>query len=59
TPSMVPLAAQAIAVGVSANAVTKLVVALVLGGPRYRAQAALGLGALLTAGAVTIVLLAR
>ncbi|MBK6841495.1 MAG: MgtC/SapB family protein [Gemmatimonadaceae bacterium] len=58
-PSMVPLAAQAIAVGVSANAVTKLVVALVLGGPRYRAQAALGLGALLTAGAVTIILLAR
>jgi hypothetical protein len=56
---MVPLAAQAIAVGVSANAVTKLVVALVLGGPRYRAQAALGLGALLTAGAVTIILLAR
>lgn len=56
---MVPLAAQAIAVGVSANAVLKLVVALALGSGRYRGRAAAGLVALLAVGVATIVVLAR
>ncbi|MCC6928771.1 MAG: DUF4010 domain-containing protein [Gemmatimonadaceae bacterium] len=56
---MVPLAAQAIAVGVSANAALKLVVALALGGSRFRPRAAAGLLVLLIVGVATIVLLAR
>lgn len=55
----IALAAQAIAVGVSANAVLKLSVVLVLGRGSYRLRAATGLGVLLATGVVTIALLAR
>ncbi|MCC6773944.1 MAG: MgtC/SapB family protein [Gemmatimonadaceae bacterium] len=53
------LAAQAIAVGVSANAVLKVGVVLVFGAPGYRLRAAAGLGVLLVTGVATIALLAR
>lgn len=55
----VSLAAQAIAVGVSANAVLKLGVVLILGAAPYRLRAAAGLGVLLVTGVATIALLAR
>lgn len=55
----VPIAAQAIAIGVSANAVMKLALTLVLGESRFRAHAAAGLLVLLGVGVCTIVLLAR
>lgn len=55
----VPIAAQAIAIGVSANAVMKLALTLVLGESRFRAHAAAGLAVLLVVGVGTIVLLAR
>ncbi|MEP7381542.1 MAG: MgtC/SapB family protein [Gemmatimonadota bacterium] len=51
----VALAAQAIAIGVSANAILKLGVALALGHPRYRLRAAAGLGALLAIGVAAII----
>lgn len=50
TPDAVSLAAQAIAIGVAANAVLKLGVALLLGGPSYRWRAATGLALLLVVG---------
>lgn len=50
----VELAAQAIAIGVTANAVLKLGVALVLGEARYRWKAVSGLALLLTVGAAAI-----
>ncbi len=53
-PDSVTLAAQAIAIGVSANAVLKLGVALLLGGAAYRWRAAAGLALLLTVGAGAI-----
>ncbi|GMV09229.1 MAG: hypothetical protein AMXMBFR55_09630 [Gemmatimonadota bacterium] len=55
----VALAAEAIAVGVSANALVKMVIALALGGPAYRVRAATGLGILLALGIGAIVLLNR
>ncbi len=58
-PGAVPIAAQAIAIGVSANAVMKLALTLVLGESRFRAHAAAGLAVLLGIGVGTIVLLAR
>ncbi|HEX4933671.1 MAG TPA: DUF4010 domain-containing protein [Gemmatimonadaceae bacterium] len=58
-PEFVPLAAQAIAVGVSANAVLKLTMAMALGAGHYRLRSALGLVALLGVGVAAIVVLAR
>lgn len=55
----VALAAQAIAVGVSSNALVKLVIALALGGPAYRLRAAAGLGVLLALGVGMIVVINR
>jgi len=55
----VALAAQAIAVGVSANALLKLGMVLALGAPPYRLRAASGLGVLLVTGVATIALFAR
>jgi hypothetical protein len=55
----VGLAAQAIAIGVCANALLKLGVAAVLGGPRYRVRAVSGLAVLFATGVATIVVLAR
>jgi uncharacterized membrane protein (DUF4010 family) len=59
TPGAVGLAAQAIAIGVCANALLKLGVAAVLGGPRYRVRAVSGLAVLFATGVATIVVLAR
>jgi uncharacterized membrane protein (DUF4010 family) len=53
------LAAQALAVGVAANAVLKVGVTLVVGAPRYRGRAALGLSVLLVVGVAAIVVAAR
>jgi len=44
-------AAQAIAIGVLSNTMLKLTVALVLGAPRYRRRASIGLAALALASA--------
>lgn len=55
TTSAVSLAAEAIAIGVSSNALVKLVIAMALGGPAYRMRAAAGLGVLLTLGVGMIV----
>lgn len=54
TPGMVPLAAQAIAIGVAANAVLKIGVTLLLGARGYRWRAASGLAVLLVVGAAAI-----
>lgn len=59
SPDAVSLAAQAIAIGVSANAVLKLGVALLLGGQSYRWRAAAGLALLLVVGVAAIVIMAR
>lgn len=54
----VALAAQAIAIGVSANALLKLGVAAALGAPGYRVRAVGGLALLLGTGVGTLVVLA-
>jgi uncharacterized membrane protein (DUF4010 family) len=56
SPDLVGLAARAIGVGVVANSVLKLTLAMVLGAPRYRALAGAGLGALtaVTVGALWV-----
>jgi len=59
TPGAVGLAAQAIAIGVCANALLKLGVAAALGGPRYRIRAVTGLAVLFAAGVATILVIAR
>lgn len=58
-PGAVPLAALAIAIGVSTNAAVKLAITLAMGRGSYRWAAAAGLGVLLATGAASIVLLAR
>lgn len=59
TTGAVSLAAEAIAVGVSSNALVKLIIAVALGGPAYRARAAAGLGVLLALGVGMILIINR